>query len=140
MPLIDVFVLAVIAIWQWLYIVRQRRSHSWNLTTGVVAVLCAIAALIPLWHTYIAQIPLAATFIFNALLFLLATGLMREGLAQGQRRAFWAGMLLLTLRIATWVLISVTGLIFKSLVFILCGVGIIAIGLWFERYVKTLRI
>jgi len=49
-------------------------------------------------------------------------------------------MVLVTLRIVTWFVLIETGLVLKSLLFILCGVVVIAVGLWFERYVRTLSI
>jgi uncharacterized membrane protein len=80
-----------------------------------------------------------AVLIFNLLLFLLAVGLIREGLAQSQRRFFWGGMVLLTLQIFSRMLEYNTDLLFKSLVLFLCGLGVIAAGLRFERYVSRTR-
>lgn len=138
--LIDVVIFILLASLAWLRLVwlgkRSRRNR--DLTTIVIGGFIAISALIVFWHLNIAPISVVATFTFNALLFLLAAGLIREGLAHGKRRAFWGGIVLLTLRILNWFILSATGLLFKSLMFILCGVGVIAIGLWFERYVRTL--
>lgn len=140
--LVDVFVFLSIAIFEWLRLVwlgtKQPSRRNRDLTTVVIGGFIAIGALVTFWHINIAPITVLATFIFNALLFLLAAGLIREGLAHGQRRAFWGGIALLTLRIFGWFILSATGLLFKSLMFILCGVGVIVIGLWFERYVRTL--
>lgn len=137
--LLDALILIGLALFEWLRLARLVRDRHDNLTTIVIGVFIAIAALVTFWHTSVTQIPIQATFIFNVLLFLFAAGLIREGLAQGERRAFWGGMVLLVLRILSWFLLSNTQLLFKSLMFILCGVGVIAIGLWFERYVSTLR-
>lgn len=140
-PLVDIVVLILIATVQWLRlgrkIARNRPIGSQDLTVVVVGLLIGIVALIPIWHTNIAPIPEVAAFAFNALLFIFSLGLMREGLTHGQRSAFWFGLLLLVLRILHWFFLSNTGLFFKSLVFVLCGVGVIAIGLWFEKYVRT---
>jgi len=81
-----------------------------------------------------------AVFTVNVLLFLLGAGLIREGIAAGQRTIFWLGMTLLTLQILSRLFEYSTGLLFKSLVLFLCGLGVIAIGLWFERYVRTLSV
>jgi len=139
--LISLLVLILIGVWKWVRLgqkmTRHRPLRSQDLTTIVVGLMIGITALIPLWHTYIAPIPELATFAFNALLFLLSIGLMREGLTHGQRRAFWFGLLLLICRILNWFFLANTGLLIKSLVFVLCGVGVIAIGLWFEKYVRT---
>jgi uncharacterized membrane protein len=141
-PVLDLVILSGLALLAWLriaYIASRKRSRRRvDLTTIVIGVFICISALVPFWHISIAEITSPAVVIFNILLFLLAAGLMREGLAIGQRQAFWGGTLLLTLRILTWFLLSNTELIFKSFMFVLCGVGVIAIGLWFERHVRTL--
>ncbi len=140
-PLISLLGLILIGVWQWVRLgqkmTRHRPLRSQDLTTIVVGLLIGITAFIPLWHTYVAPIPELATFAFNALLFMLSIGLMREGLTHGQRSAFWFGLLLLICRILNWFFLANTGLLIKSLVFVLCGVGVIAIGLWFEKYVRT---
>lgn len=139
LPLVDILCLSALAIVEWLRLTLVvRHLHRSNLTTIVIGILLFVSALLPFWHLSVAPIPVVATFAFNVMLFLLAAGLIRAGLAQGERRAFWSGIVLLTLRILIWFLLSATGLAFKSLVFILCGVGVIAVGLWFERYVRTL--
>ncbi|NEN98818.1 MAG: DUF2157 domain-containing protein, partial [Moorea sp. SIO3I7] len=71
------------------------------------------------------------------LLFLIDIGLIRAGLAEGKRGLFWGGMVLLTLQILTRMLEYDTGLLVKSIVLFLCGLGIIGAGLWFERYLKS---
>jgi uncharacterized membrane protein len=99
--------------------------------------MIAISAIVPFWHLSIGKMAIAATLLFNLLLFLLGVGLVREGVTQGQRRLFWGGMVLLTLQIFTRMLEYNTDLLFKSLVLFLCGLGVIAAGLWFERHVRT---
>lgn len=143
-PLVDVVILSGLAIFAWLRLVWLSRSPRTRreeiLTTIAIGVFICFMAGIPVWHLTVQPIPLLATFIGNVLLFLLAAGLMRQGLAKAERSAFWGGMMLLIVRILTWFVLSATGLIFKSLLFILCGITAIAIGLWFERYVRTLEI
>jgi len=130
--LIDILLLGSFTLWEWLRLLRRV-----NLTTLCVAIMIAISGVVPFWHLSIGKIAIAATWIFNLLLFLLGVGLIREGLAQGQRRFFWGGMVLLTLQIFTRMLEYNTDLLFKSSVLFLCGIGVIAAGLWFERYVRT---
>jgi len=131
--LINVAVLALVAIWEWLRLARRM-----DRVTAVVAGAIAIAAIVLLWHINITPISVIAVFIFNAVLFILAAGLIREALGTGERRGFWGGMVLLTLQIFSRMLEYDTNLLFKAFVLFLCGVGIIAAGLWFERYVRTL--
>lgn len=129
--LLDILVLAGVTIWQWL---RLRR---WNFKTTAVAGMIAIAGLIPYWHLSTGKLAIAAVLIFNLLLFILAISLIRQGLIQAQRRLFWGGMILLTLQIFSRMLEYKTDLLFKSLILLLCGSGIITAGIWFERYIKT---
>ncbi|MGL5195133.1 MAG: hypothetical protein ACRC8Y_16260, partial [Chroococcales cyanobacterium] len=84
-------------------------------------------------------LPLLGPLMFNILLFLLAYGLMRRGLTQGDRRIFWWGTLLVTLQILTRVLEYETGLVLKSIVFVLCGMATIAIGLAVGSRIKSVE-
>lgn len=139
--LLDILVLSGLTLFEWWQLLTKTRHSqpSENLATIAIGIWLAIAAVLTCWHTLITPISWVATAIFNLLLFLLAAGIIRAGLAQGERRAFWGGIVLLTLRVLTWFLLSPTGLLFKSLMFILCGVGLIFVGLWFERRVRTLN-
>ncbi|MFB2892428.1 DUF2157 domain-containing protein [Aerosakkonemataceae cyanobacterium BLCC-F50] len=130
--IINVAVLGLLTIWEWLNLAQRIER-----TSAVVGGAIAITAIILLFHINIAPIPIFAIFIFNAVLFLLAAGLIREALATGERRGFWGGIILLTLQIASRMFEYDTDLLFKAFVLFLCGVGIIAAGLWFERYLRT---
>jgi len=142
-PLIDAVILSIVAVAEWLLLLwkskRERTSQDLYLTSFVIGIFICIIVGVTIWHISITAIPVLATFIFNALLFLFSAGLMREGLGEGNRNAFWGGMVLLTLRIMSWFLLSATGLMLKSVLFILCGCGVIVMGLWFERHVRTLN-
>ncbi|HEY9669923.1 MAG TPA: DUF2157 domain-containing protein [Waterburya sp.] len=133
---VDILILSAFTFWEWLRLLLRRRV---NLTTVVVGSLIAVSGLVPYWHLSIGQSSGVAVLIFNILLFLLAVGLVREGLSTAQRRLFWGGMMLLTLQIFSRMLEYKTDLLLKSLVLLLCGLGVIAAGLWFERYVRTIR-
>ena len=156
--LINLLVLGILTSWEWLRLFPQlgvgfsykktekqkgfsflcsrkyAASPGGLLTNSVVGIMIVTSALVPYWHLRISSLSVAAVWFFNLLLFLLATGLIREGLAQGQRRLFWGGMVLLTLQVFSRMLEYNTDLLFKSLVLFLCGAGITAAGLWFERY------
>ncbi|PPS45764.1 DUF2157 domain-containing protein [Chroococcidiopsis sp. TS-821] len=134
--LIDAVILTGVAIWQWAIVLSQSRRRRQQFTTYAVGICICIIALVTIWHIEITNISRFAAFIFNIMLFLLAAELIRTGLAKGGRRAFWGGMLLLSLRIFYVFLLSATGLLFKSLVFILCGIGVMVVGLWFERHIR----
>ena len=104
---------------QWIYLARPRRLRRWGLSQSdgmMLACLSTIAA-ITFWHWTIAPIGAIATVLSNVLLFLLAVALMRDGLAEGQRRSFWSGLTLVALQILSRLLEYETALLLKSLVF-----------------------
>jgi uncharacterized membrane protein len=142
-PLLDVGFLIALTTFQWLSLKRQGRrqaSGEWGRTTKGFACLLVVTAIVPLWHLQISPIPVLAVVILNGLLFLLASSLIHAGLTQGERRTFWNGIVLLALQILSRLLEYETGLLVKSFVFLLCGTAVIVIGLWFERYLATLKI
>jgi len=139
---INIIVFSVVTLAQWIFNLRsQRQPGRWRLdaTDGTVLVLIATLATVTLWHMSIAPIQAFATYMMNVLLFLLAGSFVRNGIARGDRLRFWSGIGMLALQILSRLLEYETGLLFKSLAFALCGVGIIVLGLWFERHVRNLN-
>lgn len=136
--LINLGILTVLAIYQWFNLLftksnRQRQGIDFiNVAIAIFVVICAFAPI----ALNIDGIGIVAIFVFNLLLALLGCGMIRQGLESNQRRAFWGGMILLTLQIITRMLEYNTDLLFKSLVFVLCGVAVIGAGLWFERHLN----
>ncbi len=141
-PVIDGIILAILALWQWWNLLsRSNKRHRQRVDVNSIAVgsFILISALVPLWHVNTSgETNAIAIFIFNALLAILACGLIRQGLESGKRLAFWGGMVLLTLQIISRMLEYDTGLLFKSFVFVLCGLAVILAGLWFERHLHHL--
>jgi uncharacterized membrane protein len=141
---VNLVVLLGLILLEWVYLVRQARPH-WlrrplDLSTPVMASFIGMIAVLPFLPAEGEFGAAIAVFTVNVLLFLLGAGLIREGIAAGQRTIFWLGMTLLTLQILSRLFEYSTGLLFKSLVLFLCGLGVIAIGLWFERYVRALSV
>ncbi|ASC71232.1 hypothetical protein XM38_021840 [Halomicronema hongdechloris C2206] len=101
--LVSVMVLSVVAALGWVAILRQgwqqRQWPSWALHSGTVAGVIVVAAGTVLWHRQLMPLPLWAPLIYNLLLFGLALGLLRDGLALGSRGWFWSGMGLLVVGI-----------------------------------------
>ncbi|MCU0524058.1 MAG: DUF2157 domain-containing protein [Elainella sp. Prado103] len=142
-PLLDGIVLTIITGLGWLQL-----RHDWQgwrqtcaLHSGTIALLIGLMSLLLVLHWDLIPdgIGSLGTILFNFMLFLLAGGLIRDGLALSQRGRFWGGMTLLVLGILSRMLEYNTGLILKSIVFALCGMGVIAAGLWFERHAKPDR-
>ncbi|MGD1704007.1 DUF2157 domain-containing protein [Dapis sp. BLCC M229] len=140
LTLVEVLVFVGLTIWEWLCLARpnKRDAQSWrlDLVSGVILSFIVGTAILCFWHLSINEIPEIATFIINIEMFLLAAGLIRIGLARGIRGTFWGGLVLLTLQIVSRTFEYNTGLLLKSFVFILCGVGVIAAGLWYERHLS----
>ncbi len=133
-PLIDGVILAGVTGLGWLHLRRDWRWRQPHLIhSGTIALFLLVTAILLIWHIDVSPIATLAVFLSNLMLFLLAAGLLRDGLAQGDRGMFWGGMVLLVIGIISRMLEYDTGLLLKSIVFALCGAGIIAAGLWFER-------
>ncbi|NES83363.1 MAG: DUF2157 domain-containing protein [Moorea sp. SIO2B7] len=137
--LLDVAVLGgftILAWWRLGY--SPGSSYLWriNRTNAVVAGMIITSAVVCWLHISLGGLGAIATLVFNILLFLLAVGLVREALANGKRRGFWSGIVLMVVHILSRMLEYDTGLIFKAIVLFLCGVGVIAAGLWFEQNVS----
>jgi uncharacterized membrane protein len=135
-PLIDAAILALVAGVGWLQLRQELfgRSPQAQIVNSRTVLLCLVlTAGIFLSQQHLASFTFIPIMVFNALLFLLALGLIGDGLTLAQRHTFWGGMVLLVLGIMGRMLEYNTDLLFKSFVFALCGVGIIVAGLWFER-------
>lgn len=138
-----VVTLLIFAAWTlgaWGYL-GWRQPRSWRLDSASATILSFLLITAALFFaSFVAgPLPILATTVMNVLLAVLSLGMMREGLGSGNRVPFWWGLVMLTLQILSRVLEYETGLLVKSLVFVICGVGVIFVGLWFERYVRTLR-
>jgi uncharacterized membrane protein len=138
--LLDPIVLSWFTALNWLRIGMQLK-RGWRyqeraINSGTIALLLLTLSAILVCHAEFVKIPVLSVFLLNILLFLLALGLLRDGLALGSRRTFWGGMTLLVLGVISRMLEYDTELLFKSIVFALCGVGVIAAGLWFERNIR----
>jgi uncharacterized membrane protein len=138
--ILDVIVLGIVAAIGWLKTTQYPRRSGWfqekAVNTGVMAGCLIVTAALFIAHLESKGIPGVAPLVFNILLFGLAIALIRDGLALTSRPTFWGGMVLLVLGIMSRMLEYNTGLLLKSIVFILCGVGVIIAGLWFERNIR----
>ncbi len=105
-----------------------------SVNNGAIACFVIITAALFCWGASLHNPSIIAPFLINLMLFLLAIALLRDGLALGARPTFWGGMVLLVLGIVSRIFEYDTGLLLKSFVLVLCGIGVIAAGLWFERH------
>lgn len=139
--LIDAVVLLAVAALGWLQLRQnwQRGSRSIQaINSATIAGLLVLTATLVIWQFEVGALESTGTLLINLMLFGLAIGLVRDGLAFGNRLTFWGGMVLLVLGILCRTLEYDTGLLLKSIVFALCGLGLILAGLQFERQVKSI--
>ncbi len=103
-----------------------RATAILDIAVGIVSASMALRlhAGLPSGHT---------AFAFNLLLFGLACTLVWSGLQLGTRWYYWVGLLAITLQILSRFFEYDTGLLLKSIVLIVCGIGTIAAGISFER-------
>jgi uncharacterized membrane protein len=140
----DLWIIAVVTAVIWIYLLWQARNNSrqypWDwMTTAIVSVSGVMAISLIFMSVDITSRETFAPIIFRLLLFTVSIGLVRSGLANSDRGAFWFGLLLLVGRIIIWFLMTQDDLIMKSILFIICGIGVIGVGLWFEHHVRHLK-
>jgi uncharacterized membrane protein len=128
--------LLVICIVQWVYLRRSPRRR--NRTSLAVAGMVLLGVIILSLTVGNSEWNWLTNVVFNTLVAVLAIGVIRESLAQGNRLAFWFGVVLLSVQILTRMLEMQSELIFKAFILVLCGVAVIAAGLWFETYVRSI--
>ncbi|MEO1590764.1 MAG: hypothetical protein AAFU71_05670 [Cyanobacteria bacterium J06632_22] len=137
---VELPVLAVFTGLGWLRLRHQLKGWSplqeRSVNTGAIAILLIFSGSLFIWHIFVTDITIAATFFFNVMLFLLAIALLRDGLALGTRHTFWGGMSLIILGLLTRLFEYNIDLMFKAFVLVLCGICVIITGLWFERHLK----
>ncbi|WP_448597987.1 DUF2157 domain-containing protein [Thermoleptolyngbya sp.] len=137
----NVFVYTALTLIGWFYLAYPRhRGQRWGLAQhdAMMLVFLLTMGLTLFWNWDVAEIAVIAIYLFNLLLFLLSAAFIRQGLARSSRSQFWLGMVTLVLQIISRMLEYETGLLLKSAVFALCGLGVLLVGLWFERHVRTL--
>lgn len=138
--IVDISILSALTVLGWL----QLRSPEidWDfwqkqwINSLTISAFIVISGSLVFWHLHVYSIAGFGTIAFNIMLFLFSISLIRDGLAWGDRRTFWGGTFLFSLGIVSRMLEYNTGLLLKSLVFVLCGVGVMVAGLAFEQNVK----
>lgn len=129
-----VVILALATAKQWIQLLKENRSRSLNIV--ILAMLIAVGGYSIL--TRISDRP-EMIFAFNAMLAVLSIGCIRESLETKRRSQFWYGLLVLVILISSRFLEYETELVLKAAILTLCGFGIIAAGIWFEKYAGRSR-
>jgi len=134
--------LLLLAGWGWWQGWQEKGSQSIGVWLEDATVLVSLlglgllvgaSSLLPSNSTAGLALAFFAPWIVTLLLLGLSAVLCWEGLQQGRRGRFWQGLLGLTLVVLTRFFEYPTGLLVKSAVLVVCGIGVIWIGLKFER-------
>jgi len=132
----------LLASWGWLRLswplTRVSLPQNKWVNSGLIAGCLLLTGIMVSWNEQL-QHQLIAPLLFNLMLFALAIALLHDGLILAKRHTFWGGMALLVLGIVSRMLEYNTDLILKSLVYMLCGTGVILAGLAFERRLQRLQ-
>lgn len=140
--LLDIFLLAGLTLWAWWRLgYGDNLNARWRmaLKNTIFGTAIVITALIVCWHFSIGALGAIATLIFNLFFLLLGIGLIREGFSIRKRKVFWLGIFLIALQLISRMLEYGLGLFFVAIVLIVCGIGSISAGFWFERYLDRLN-
>ncbi|MEM9136008.1 MAG: hypothetical protein AAGB01_01480, partial [Cyanobacteria bacterium P01_F01_bin.42] len=110
-------------------------GRSW-LTSGVMAGILVAMYCLMLVCISGESLSILGPAAVNVLLFGLSLLLIHDGLLLTIRRRFWGGMIVLVISLISRMFEFNTDLTLKAVVLSLCGLGIIAAGLWFEYRIK----
>lgn len=138
--LADIVVLLGFALWAWRRL-GAGGDRGWQIdavSTGVAALAIASGSLVWVYFVWGGN-PILFTVLFNGLLIALSMGCIWQAMNQGQRLGFWWGVLAIVLQLFARMIEYDTGLLLKAAILFLCGITVIAAGLWFERYLRSLR-
>ncbi len=137
--LIGLSAIALYGLWQ--HFLRARRSREpkslWMKT--------------PIYFAVVALIGISAFFQFqgvggvwplwlvltNSILFFIGFAMLHDGMLMGVRHRFWGGMGIVVIGLWTRMFEYDTDLLLKAVVLTICGVVVIAAGLWFEKSSKS---
>ncbi len=113
-----------------------RNNLNAKLFLGIIAVFTAVFTGLLSWEE--TDHGFFIVLINNCLLAILSIGLIRIGIEQAHRGNFWLGIIFLCLQIMSRTFEYNPGLLLKAFMFGLCGIGVLVLGIWFERYLQNL--
>jgi uncharacterized membrane protein len=132
----SLFVPITIGCWIWLWKLSSRWQMSDLQMGGFGLAIGGLLTIATNWQ-------IGNTIVPSAFFLLLAVATLTciySSLKTGDRGVFYFGWLFLSLRILSWFAFIQTGLGLKAILFVICGVATIAIGIWFEKRTRSNRL
>ncbi|MBE9011605.1 hypothetical protein IQ250_15465 [Pseudanabaenaceae cyanobacterium LEGE 13415] len=124
----SVGILAAIAIAQWVYLSIQARE--WK--SAMIGTTILVSSIVHFWHLRVEAIPVFAAIVFNAMLGVLAIVAVRNSLKTVERRAFWFGVIALSVQLLSRLMEYELSFSLQLLIVSSLAGSAIAAGLWFE--------
>lgn len=131
--LLTLLAMGVMSVWSRaiLVVVNKLPTQPVAVATGLTVVLALLGAALRIAPLFV--------FLLNIAAFSVAVALIWTAVEQRWRGVFWTGLLFALLLIITRFFEYDTGLMLKSAVFLLCGLGVIYGGVQFENHLRARR-
>ncbi|MEM9090529.1 MAG: DUF2157 domain-containing protein [Cyanobacteria bacterium P01_F01_bin.53] len=136
--LLGLSAIALYGCWQLFLHIRHRpEAKGLWMKTPVFGIVSTLLGLSVWCHYQNIGSGLMGPIVMNMVLFFIGFAMLHDGMLLGIRHRFWGGMGIVVIGLMTRMFEYDTGLMLKALVLALCGVAIIAAGLWFEKQTKS---
>lgn len=139
LSLIVLSAIALYGLWQ-SYIRRQQPTSSkslWMTTPIYFVVVTLIGISTALAFRGMGDAWMLGVVLVNGILFFVGSAMVHDGLMMGVRHRFWGGMATVVIGLMSRIFEYDTELLLKAIVLAVCGVAVIAAGLWFEKKTKS---
>ncbi len=134
------WVFSLVTVWvvagaMWAISIRSASRDPGLMSLAVSVLAAGVFLAVALWPNWI-----VSTVAANLSLVCLIVGLIWSSVAMADRRVFLAGIILAGVLVASRFFEYETGLLWKSVAFLSCGVTLIASGVRFETYLRRRRL
>lgn len=139
LSLVVLSAIALYGLWQ-SYIRRQQPTTSkslWMTTPIYFVVVTLIGLSTALAFRGLGEAWMLGVVLVNGILFFVGSAMVHDGLMMGIRHRFWGGMATVVIGLMSRMFEYDTELLLKAIVLALCGIAVIAAGLWFEKKTKS---
>ncbi len=120
------------------YLAKHPKDKS--IVIHIVLLAAALIQILGLFTKFFDDTNIAVIGITNVTFLIIAAVLIWQSFVLSERGCFWVGVIMITMIIVSRSLEYDTGLIFKSIAFLTCGVALMASGILFEKILKRRRL